>query len=209
MAYKNIVQVGVRLIIFSQVITSDFLNRPQAPSAGRYSTRSLLLASSASPPSLVTPPSPDSHLRTTFVRSRSISLHTKHSSTPFAVTKPSFSLWVISSTRAKTPKSSPTQPSMLELNASFFRTSEGTSSALCIIWPGTDIWWLSDMYNEPGKGQAIFKAKHDAFAYVESKANEGKITWTSIANGPFFDWTLVNNFMGFGMLSLIINVPLN
>jgi hypothetical protein len=78
--------------------------------------------------------------------------------------------------------------------------------SLCTIWHGTDIRWLSDLYNEPGKSQTIFQAKHDAFAYVEGKAKEGKITWTTISNGSFFDWGLVHQFLGFGMLALNIEL---
>jgi hypothetical protein len=58
------------------------------------------------------------------------------------------------------------------------------------------------LYNAPGKNQAIFQAKHDALAYAEGKAKEGKITWTTIANGPFFDWGLAHQFLGLGMLVL-------
>jgi len=57
----------------------------------------------------------------------------------------------------------------------------------------------NDLYNAPGKNQAIFQAKHDAFAYVEGKAKEGKITWTTISNGGFFDWGLVHGFLGFDL----------
>jgi hypothetical protein len=103
MAYKNIVQVGVRLMSSVQATISDPLNRPQAPSASPYSTPSLLLASSTSPSSLVTLPSPKSPPRTTSVRSRWISPHTKHSSTPSAATKPSSSLWAISPTWQEHP----------------------------------------------------------------------------------------------------------
>jgi len=57
----------------------------------------------------------------------------------------------------------------------------------------------NDLYNAPGKNQKIFQAKHDAFAYVEGKAKEGKITWTTVSNGAFFDWGLVHQFLGFDL----------
>ena len=63
---------------------------------------------------------------------------------------------------------------------------------------------FSDLYNSPGKDLPIVKVKVDARAYVEGKATEGKITWTTISVGAFFDWGLVNNFVGFGMLTLRI-----
>jgi hypothetical protein len=63
-------------------------------------------------------------------------------------------------------------------------------SVICIIRPGKDL--------------PILKVKVDARAYVEGKAKEGKITWTTISVGPFFDWGLVDNFLGFGMLTLSI-----
>jgi len=62
----------------------------------------------------------------------------------------------------------------------------------------TDVRRSSDLSTSPGKDQTIFQAKHDAFAYVEGKAKEGKITWTTISNGPFFDWGLIHLFLGFG-----------
>ena len=61
---------------------------------------------------------------------------------------------------------------------------------------------FSDVYNAPGKDLPILKVKVDARAYVEGKAKEGKITWTTISVGPFFDWGLVYNFLGFGMSPL-------
>lgn len=67
---------------------------------------------------------------------------------------------------------------------------------------GTDIQRFSDLYTAPGKNQTIFQAKHDAFAYVEGKAKEGKITWTTVSNGPFFDWGLAHEFLGFGAFVL-------
>ena len=67
-----------------------------------------------------------------------------------------------------------------------------------------DIIRFSDLYNAPGKDRPIFKVKVDARVYVEGKAKEGKITWTTISVGPFFDWGLVNQFIGFGTLTLSI-----
>ena len=67
-----------------------------------------------------------------------------------------------------------------------------------------DIIRFSDLYNAPGKDRPIFKVKVDARVYVEGKAKEGKITWTTISVGPFFDWGLVNQFIGFGTLTLCI-----
>jgi len=116
-AFRNIVQVGVRLIVLALPTTSDFLIRPQAPSACKYLPPSFLLPSSTPPSSLVTLPSPKSPLRTPSVKSRLISLHTKHSSMPFAATKPLFSPWAIYPTWARTLGSSPTQLSMPESSA--------------------------------------------------------------------------------------------
>jgi len=56
-----------------------------------------------------------------------------------------------------------------------------------------------DLYNAPGKDQPIFKIKVDARTYVEGKAKEGKITWNTIAIGPFFDWGLVHGILGFDL----------
>jgi len=75
-------------------------------------------------------------------------------------------------------------------------------SVLCGVV--TDIQRFSDLYNAPGKDLPIFKVKVDARAYVEGKAKEGKITWTTIAVGGFFDWGLVNDLLGFGMFTLSI-----
>jgi hypothetical protein len=60
------------------------------------------------------------------------------------------------------------------------------------------------LYNAPGKDQPILKVKVDARAYVEGKAKEGKITWTTIAVGPFFDWGLRQPILGCGTLTLAI-----
>lgn len=75
-------------------------------------------------------------------------------------------------------------------------------SVLCGVV--ADAQWFSDLYNAPGKDLPIVKVKVDSRAYVESKATEGKITWTTISVGPFFDWGLGSNFVGFGMLTLSI-----
>jgi len=58
-----------------------------------------------------------------------------------------------------------------------------------------------DLYNAPGKDQPIFKIKVDARTYVEGKAKEGKITWTTISTGSFFDWGLVHGILGFDLKS--------
>ena len=67
-----------------------------------------------------------------------------------------------------------------------------------------DVQRFSDLYNAPGKDLPIAKGKVDARTYVEGKAREGKITWSTISVGPFFDWGLVYNFLGFGILTLCI-----
>ena len=65
-----------------------------------------------------------------------------------------------------------------------------------------DVIRFSDSYSAPGKDRPILNIKVDACVYVEGKAKEGKITWTTISVGPFFDWGLVNQFIGFGTLTL-------
>ncbi len=75
-------------------------------------------------------------------------------------------------------------------------------SVLCGVV--VDVQRFSDLYNAPGKDLPIVQVKVNARAYVEGKAAEGKITWTTISVGGFFDWGLVNKFLGFGMWTLNI-----
>lgn len=56
---------------------------------------------------------------------------------------------------------------------------------------------FSDLAHEPGKHQAIFTPKHKVNEYLAEKASEGKIEYTVVSNGPFFDW---------GMYYLIIKL---
>lgn len=46
----------------------------------------------------------------------------------------------------------------------------------------------SDTHHEKVAHIGFFKPKVDIREYLEKKAAEGKITWTTIINGPFFDW---------------------
>jgi hypothetical protein len=46
----------------------------------------------------------------------------------------------------------------------------------------------SDLSHEPGKSQTIFTPKLKVNEYLEEKASEGKIEYTVVATGPFFDW---------------------
>jgi len=54
-----------------------------------------------------------------------------------------------------------------------------------------------DLDQEPGKSHFIFDAKRKVVEYLKEKAAEGKITWTALAVGGFFDWGLTNYFGGF------------
>jgi hypothetical protein len=46
----------------------------------------------------------------------------------------------------------------------------------------------SDLDREPGKSHFILAVKQQVNDYLKEKADEGKITWSAIANGPFFGW---------------------
>jgi len=54
-----------------------------------------------------------------------------------------------------------------------------------------------DLSNSPGKDQQIFGGKQAVNAYLREKADQGKITYTNIATGPFFDWGIQVGFAGF------------
>jgi hypothetical protein len=43
---------------------------------------------------------------------------------------------------------------------------------------------------EPGKSHFIFSAKQQVNDYLKEKADEGKITYSTLATGAFFDWSV-------------------
>jgi hypothetical protein len=50
------------------------------------------------------------------------------------------------------------------------------------------IFVFSDLDQEPGKSHFIFSAKRQVYDYLKEKAAEGKITYSTVATGAFFDW---------------------
>jgi len=46
----------------------------------------------------------------------------------------------------------------------------------------------SDLANSPGREEMVFTTKHKVLDYLAEKAAEGSIEYTSISNGPLFDW---------------------
>ncbi|KAL7272792.1 hypothetical protein RUND412_004379 [Rhizina undulata] len=54
-----------------------------------------------------------------------------------------------------------------------------------------------DTSNEKASKLAVFKAKVETREYLKALAKEGKIEWSGITNGGFFDWGLKVGFLGF------------
>lgn len=46
----------------------------------------------------------------------------------------------------------------------------------------------SDSGHEKLATMVFHKPKNDVRNYLQEKASEGKITWSSVSTGPFFDW---------------------
>ncbi|KAL7272793.1 hypothetical protein RUND412_004380 [Rhizina undulata] len=55
----------------------------------------------------------------------------------------------------------------------------------------------SDTGNEKTSKLAVFKAKVETREYLEALSKEGKIEWSGVVNGGFFDWGLKVGFLGF------------
>jgi len=49
------------------------------------------------------------------------------------------------------------------------------------------------------KDEALLQPKIHTIHHLEEVAKQGKITWTGIATGPFFDWGLQNGFLQFDL----------
>lgn len=47
----------------------------------------------------------------------------------------------------------------------------------------------SDLYSGPGSYIEILAPKYKVRDYLGKKAAEGKITWTNVACGMFYDWS--------------------
>ena len=46
----------------------------------------------------------------------------------------------------------------------------------------------SDRDNERVAALAVYKHKNETMKALNKAANEGKVTWTAVLNGPFLDW---------------------
>ncbi|CAG8747682.1 14358_t:CDS:2, partial [Acaulospora colombiana] len=55
----------------------------------------------------------------------------------------------------------------------------------------------NDLVNPPGNQHQIFSAKLNTAAYLREKAEAGLIEYTLVTTGPFFDWGLKHEFLGF------------
>ncbi|PVF93895.1 NAD(P)-binding protein [Serendipita vermifera] len=46
----------------------------------------------------------------------------------------------------------------------------------------------NDLHNSPGQERAIFAVKRNVNTYLDEKAQQGVLEYTTFSNGPFFDW---------------------
>lgn len=49
--------------------------------------------------------------------------------------------------------------------------------------------YISDLYSGPGSWNEGLVPKYKVRDYLNKKAEEGKITWTNVACGLFYDWS--------------------
>ncbi|KIM21338.1 hypothetical protein M408DRAFT_333535 [Serendipita vermifera MAFF 305830] len=55
----------------------------------------------------------------------------------------------------------------------------------------------NDLQGPAGRAEVVFTPKHQVNDYLVEKSTTGQIEFTVVATGPFFDWGITHQFLGF------------